>query len=65
MSYVENGNRQYVSILNSLNFHQGSSAFQANSFLVIKENDTIGNNVYTDFGIFMSEGAITENDRVK
>ena len=65
MSYVENGSRQYVSILNSLNFHQGSSAFQANSFLVIKENDTIGNNVYTDFGIFMSEGAITENDRVK
>ena len=65
MSYVENGKRNYVSILNSLNFHQGSVFYQTNSFLVIKENDQVGNNVYTDFGIFLSEGTITEANRLK
>lgn len=65
MSYVEDKERKYVSILNSLNFHQGSAFYQTNSFLVIKENNTVGNNIYTDFGKYLSEGAITENDRLK
>ena len=64
MSYVENGKRQYVTILNSLNFHQGSAYYQANSFLVIKESNAVGNNIYVDMGKFMSEGAITESQRV-
>jgi len=65
LSYVENGKRYYVSVLNSLNFHQGSAAYQTNSFLVIKETKQTGNNVYTDLGKFIAGGAITEQDRVK
>lgn len=64
LSYVENNQRQYVTVLNSLNFHQGSAYYQTNSFLVIKENETVGNNVYVDFGKLQSEGAIVENDRL-
>ncbi len=64
LSYTENGEKQYVTVLNSLNFHQGSSGYQTNSFLIIKENKTVANNVYIDFGTFMSQGAITEKDRV-
>lgn len=65
LSYVENGERQYVSVLNTLNFHQGSSSYQTNSFLIIKENANVGNNIYVDFGKCMSEGAITEADRIR
>ena len=65
LSYVENGTRYYVSVFNSLNFHQGSSAYQSNSFLVIKEFKEIGNNVYTDVGNFLSCGAINEHGRIK
>ncbi len=64
LSYVENGERMYVSVMNSLNFHQGSSYYQANSFLVIKESAKTKNNIFVDIGKNMSEGAITENDRV-
>ena len=64
MSYVEGGKRQYITVLNTLNFHQGSAYYQSNSFLVIKESKAVGNNIYVDFGKFMSEGAITEGDRV-
>ena len=64
ISYVENGKRQYVSVFNSLNFHQGSAYYQANSFLVIKESKAVGNNIYVDFGKMISYGAITEADRV-
>ena len=54
----------YVSVMNSLNFHQGSSYYQANSFLVIKESVKTKNNIFVDIGKELSEGAITENDRV-
>ncbi len=64
LSYVENGERMYVSVMNSLNFHQGSSYYQANSFLVIKESVKTKNNIFVDIGKELSEGAITENDRV-
>ena len=64
ISYVENGKRQYVSVFNSLNFHQGSAYYQTNSFLVIKESKAVGNNIYVDFGKMISCGAITEADRV-
>lgn len=65
MSYVENGKRKYVTCLNSLNFHQGSSYYQANSMLIIKESRAVGNNVYVDLGLYMSEGAITNQQRVR
>ncbi len=37
VSYSENGQRYYVSILNSLNIHGGSMYYQTNNLLVIKE----------------------------
>ena len=49
LSYVEGGERQYISIINSLNFHEGSMYHQTNTIVVIKENDTIGSNFYSEY----------------
>lgn len=49
MSYKENGIRQYVNILNSLNMHTGSLYYQTNHILVIKENDIVGHSIYDLF----------------
>ena len=38
LSYVENGQRKYVTLFNTLNFHSGAISYQSNSVLVIKEN---------------------------
>ncbi len=38
LSYVKDGQRYYVSLLNSMNVHNGSMAYQSNFALVIKEN---------------------------
>lgn len=64
LSYLENGERQYVTVLNTLNFHQGAAPFQVNSFLVIKETKATGNNVYVEFGRLATYGIINESDRV-
>ena len=45
-SYVKNGQRYYVSLLNSLNLHGGSMYFQSNSALVIKETTCSENSVF-------------------
>ncbi len=39
MSYVKDGQRYYVSLLNSCNMHSGSMCFQSNFALVIKEKE--------------------------
>ena len=39
VSYVENGQRYYVTLLNSLNIHSGSMSYQSNFMLVIKETE--------------------------
>lgn len=39
LSYVEKGKRTYVSLLNSMNIHQGSMSYQTNYALVIKETN--------------------------
>ena len=64
LSYVENGVRYYVTVLNSLNFHQGAMSYQANTFLVIKETKQTGNDLYVDFGKAVTAGVIDENDRI-
>ncbi|MBR5271580.1 MAG: hypothetical protein IKV64_05275, partial [Clostridia bacterium] len=38
LSYVENGQRKYVTLFNTLNFHSGAISYQSNSVLVVKEN---------------------------
>ena len=64
LSYVENGTRYYISVLNSLNFHQGSMSYQTNTILVVKETRKTGNDLYVDFGKAVTMGVINENDRI-
>ncbi len=45
-SYVENGQRYYVSLLNSMNMHGGSMYYQSNFALVIKETDCNEDSVF-------------------
>ena len=49
LSYVEDGQRYYISLLNSLNFHAGAMFGQSNSVLVIKESESTGNSFYSNF----------------
>ena len=46
LSYVKNGQRYYVSLMNSNNVHAGSMYYQANHMLVIKETELTENSVY-------------------
>lgn len=46
ISYVKDGQRYYVSLMNSMNVHGGSMYFQANHMLVIKETDIGEDSVY-------------------
>jgi len=45
-SYVENGQRYYVSLLNSMNMHSGSMYYQSNFALVIKETELTEDSVF-------------------
>ena len=58
LSYVEDGERQYVSMLMSANFGVSPLYHRTNSILVIKENDTIGNGFYQIYGESYSYGMI-------
>ncbi|MBR2461098.1 MAG: hypothetical protein IKB34_07720 [Clostridia bacterium] len=49
-SYVKNGQRYYVSLLNSCNFHSGSMYFQPNFALVIKETTCASNSIFSTIG---------------
>ena len=46
MSYMENGQRYFVSLMNSLNGHSGAMYYQSNFLLVIKETSCDENSVY-------------------
>jgi len=46
ISYVKDGQRYYVSLMNSMNMHGGSMYYQANHMLVIKETEPDENGVY-------------------
>jgi|GEM_PF-942122 len=45
-SYVENGQRYYVNLLNSMNVHSGSMYYQSNFALVIKETELTEDSVF-------------------
>ena len=62
MSYSKNGERQYVSILNSCNFHVGSMYYQTNQILVIKETAKTGSVVFETLGDVESKGAIKKSE---
>ena len=49
LSYVENGQRQYVTVFNSLNIHEGSMYHQTNTIFVVKESAKTGNDVYVNY----------------
>ena len=64
LSYVEDGQRHWVVLFNTLNMHEGSMAYQANLMLVIKENESTGNHLYTDYAILTTPGTNFEQYRV-
>ena len=49
LSYVENGERYWVSMFNSLNIHEGSMYHQTNTMIVVKETKVTGNRLYVDY----------------
>lgn len=63
ISYSENGKREYVSILNSLNIHGGSMYYQSNNLLVIKEDNMDEDSVFYTIANLTTKG-IAENQAV-
>lgn len=64
LSYVEDGERHWVVIYNTLNMHEGSMAYQSNLMLVVKETEATGNNFYTDYVMMTNLGTDFEKYRV-
>ncbi len=58
VSYKDENIRHYVSVLATTNCHEGAMAYQANSYIVIKENEKTGANFFNLFGKYTSHGAI-------
>ena len=56
MSYEENGQRHYVSIMTSCNYYMIAFNYRTNSMLVIHETDETGNGFYKAFGEKYSYG---------
>lgn len=56
LSYSENGQRSYVSLLNSLNIHTGSMSYQSNFILVIKESACTKDSVFYTFSTQTAAG---------
>lgn len=65
LSYVENGARQYITIINSLNYHEGASYHQTNTILVIKESDRVGNNFYVEYATITTPSLNLLSERVQ
>ncbi len=49
LSYVKDGVRHYVTLINTLNLHEGSMYYQSNIFLVIDETAQTGNDFYVNY----------------
>lgn len=64
LSFAEDGERQYVTMFSSLNFHQGSMWYQTNTVLVVKETAETKNDLYVKFGYQNTWGVIDESDRL-
>lgn len=58
LSYVENGKRKYVSILNSLNFHSGALYYQTNNLLVVKESNMNPGSVFHTVAKYSTAGIV-------
>ena len=60
-SYYENGEPAYVSLLNSLNIHNGSMFYQSNFTLVIKEKTNNESSVYFTLADYTTEGIVSHS----
>lgn len=58
LSYMKDGQRYFVSLLNSLNFHSGSMSYQSNFVLVIKETSCAEDSVFATMTRLMTKGDI-------
>ncbi len=58
LSYSENGKREYVSILSSINMHGGAMSYQSNYVLVIKEDSGEEGSVYFTIADQTSTGMV-------
>ncbi len=63
VSYSNNGKREYVSLLNSLNIHGGSMCYQSNNLLVIKEDNMDKDSVFYTIANLTTKG-IAENQAI-
>ena len=62
VSYTENGQRYYVSVLNSCNVHGGSMYYQSNFALVIKETTCSEDSVFATITKHSAPGQIIEHN---
>ena len=60
LSYQIDGERYYISMMSSCNFHVGALYYQTNSILVIRETDETGDTFFRKFGNEASFGAIVD-----
>ncbi len=58
LSYVKNGQRYFVTLLNSLNLHSGSMSYQSNFVLVVKEKSCDENGVFSTIARYSTTGDI-------
>lgn len=61
MSYVKDGERKYVSLLSSCNFHSGAPWFQTNTLITVTETDATGDIFFRAFGKAATAGAVVDN----
>ncbi len=61
LSYVENGQRKYVTLFNTLNFHSGAISYQSNSVLVVKENSGEEGSVFFALADDTTKGIVEHN----
>lgn len=59
VSYVKDGQRYYVSLLNSCNFHSGSMSYQSNFMLVIKETELREDGVFFTMADNTTKGVVS------
>ena len=60
-SYVEDGQRYYVSLMNSMNFHSGSMYYQSNFALVIKETECSEDSVFFTLADLTTKDIVDHN----
>lgn len=58
LSYVKNGQRNYVSLITSLNLHQGAGSYQSNQVLVVKETECEPGGVFYTLADNLSIGVV-------